>query len=345
MRPSRIFGAPSSKTNYYHVITRNIQGLTTLKDKAAKAKMREIIFKEAAMSDLRVLTYAIMDDHFHLLLAVDNPEHGRAQLDDQAILNRLRPVTEEGMMTQIHETLQRLKEESPDEKYPHYRQGLLSRMYDLSTFMKEVKQRFGQWYNRRQGRRGPLWEQRFKSVLLEPDKKLLKTIGAYIDFNPVRAGLVKDPEDYRWCGYADAVGGDATMRSGLKEACGKSSRTHWSTCQAEYAIWLLGSDEEAAELPPAAAGGKKARAGSRRELVRKVMAKEGQLGWPTLLRCRIRYFTDSKAIGREAFLEEVFGRSRERLRVKRKIGARRLRGLKLGDDWRTLIDLRGDVIL
>ncbi len=34
-------------------------------------------------------------------------------------------------------------------------------------------------------------------------------MAAYIDLNPVRAGMVKDPADYRWCSYGEAVGGGA----------------------------------------------------------------------------------------------------------------------------------------
>jgi hypothetical protein len=52
---------------------------------------------------------------------------------------------------------------------------------------------------------GTLWEGRFKSVLVEGTGQTLSTMAAYIDLNPVRAGIVKDPADYRWSGYAEAV--------------------------------------------------------------------------------------------------------------------------------------------
>ena len=77
----------------------------------------------------------------------------------------------------------------------------------------------------------------------------------------------------------------------------------------------------------------------------KVLREKGELAWPVLLRCRIRYFTDGKVIGSKVFLEEVFARNRKGMGVKREHGARTPRGLKLGDDWRTLTDLRGEVVL
>ena len=41
------------------------------------------------------------------------------------------------------------------------------------------------------------------------------TVAAYIDLNPIRADMVKRVEDYRWCGYASAVGGNRWARIGL----------------------------------------------------------------------------------------------------------------------------------
>ena len=346
MRTSRILGEPSLETNYYHAMSRVIERRFVFKDPVAKAKLHEIVFNQAAMSGVRVLTYVIMSNHFHLLLAVDHPEENRKKVDDEAILKRLSYVTRKELLMEIRQMLQRLKQGSPDGAYLEYRKRLLARMYDLSAFMKEVKQRFSQWYNRRKRRRGTLWEDRFKSVLVEGEEKLLTTLAAYIDLNAVRAGIVGDPKDYRWCGYAEAVAGNVALQSGLMEACGSAPESKWRSCQADYRRRMFGTSEEGEELTAAVRPrGKKAQAGLRRQLVRKVLRAEGRLGWPTLLRCRIRYFTEGKVIGRRAFLEEVFARNRERLGVKRQTGARRPRGLNLGDDWRTLTDLRGPGVL
>jgi hypothetical protein len=75
------------------------------------------------------------------------------------------------------------------------------RMHDLSQFMKSLMQRVTMSYNKRHDRRGHLWEERFKSLLVEGHRNALSMISAYIDLNAVRAGLVKDPKDYRYCGY------------------------------------------------------------------------------------------------------------------------------------------------
>jgi hypothetical protein len=50
------------------------------------------------------------------------------------------------------------------------------------------------------------------------------------------------------------------------------------------------------------------------------------LGMATMLRCRVRYFTDGAVIGSKAFVNEVFADARERFSPRRKNGARKLRG-------------------
>ena len=158
MSSPRILGEPSRETNYYHTMSRIIERRFVFKNPVAAAKLRQIIFNQAAMSGVRVLTYTIMSNHFHLLLAVDEPEENRKKLDDEAILKRLSYVTQKEPLMEIRQTLQLLKQHSPERAYLEYRQRLLARMWDLSVFMKEVKQRFSQWFNRRQHRRGPVWE-------------------------------------------------------------------------------------------------------------------------------------------------------------------------------------------
>ncbi len=87
------------------------------------------------------------------------------------------------------------------------RAKFLRRMWDLSEFMKTLKQKFTGWFNRLHERVGTLWESRFKSVIVDGSWNSLVRVAAYIDLNAVRAGLVEDPKDYRWCGYGEAVAG------------------------------------------------------------------------------------------------------------------------------------------
>jgi putative transposase len=72
--------------------------------------------------------------------------------------------------------------------------------------MRHVNQRYAQYFNRRHGRTGTLWESRPYSCLVEAEAYLL-TCFRYIENNPVRAGMVEKPEDYRWSSHrANAFG-------------------------------------------------------------------------------------------------------------------------------------------
>jgi hypothetical protein len=68
----------------------------------------------------------------------------------------------------------------------------------LSEYVKEIKQGFSRFYNKRHHRKGFFWSERFKSVIVDNGETLINCL-AYIDHNPMRAGIVDKPESYRWC--------------------------------------------------------------------------------------------------------------------------------------------------
>jgi putative transposase len=87
-----------------------------------------------------------------------------------------------------------LTEEDPlPGQIPAYR----TKWEKLSEFIKEIKQSFSRYYNQRHKRKGFFWSDRFKSVLVENGETLINCL-AYVDLNPVRAGIVGRPDDYRW---------------------------------------------------------------------------------------------------------------------------------------------------
>lgn len=66
--------------------------------------------------------------------------------------------------------------------------------------MKHLGQRYVQYINRSYRRSGTLWEGRFRSCLVQSEDYFLEC-SRYIELNPVRAGMVKHPHDYRWTSY------------------------------------------------------------------------------------------------------------------------------------------------
>jgi putative transposase len=203
-------------------------------------------------------------------------------------------------------------------------------MGDVSEFMKALKQRFSVWYNHTHQRYGTLWAERFKSVLVEQEAFALATVAAYIDLNPVRAGLVRDPKDYRWCGYGEAVGeGSRRIRDGL---CAVLMATDWDWVLREYRMILFGKGSG-----PKADGS--AAAAIPYEEAARVLNAGGRLPAATVLRCRVRYFTDGAVLGSKGFVAAA-------LRTYQEMTGARLRQsqpvpVRGGEEWSGLTTLRG----
>lgn len=70
----------------------------------------------------------------------------------------------------------------------------------LSKAMRGINQGYAQYYRWKYGGIGYLWQDRFKSFVIQEGKYLLEC-GRYIELNPVRAGIVKEPNEYPWTSY------------------------------------------------------------------------------------------------------------------------------------------------
>ncbi len=83
-----------------------------------------------------------------------------------------------------------------------------SRLRGLSRMMQSLGRRYVRRINDQYQRTGTLWEGRFKASLVSSDNYLL-TCYRYIELNPVRAGMVSQPQDYRWSSYRHNAQGTA----------------------------------------------------------------------------------------------------------------------------------------
>lgn len=78
------------------------------------------------------------------------------------------------------------------------------RMYNISQFMKTLKQRISQYVNSVTGHSGQLWEGRFHSALVDHEEYAAKLVSSYIELNAARARIVRHPSEWRWCSFAAA---------------------------------------------------------------------------------------------------------------------------------------------
>ncbi|HYP82373.1 transposase [Variovorax sp.] len=75
----------------------------------------------------------------------------------------------------------------------------------LPQWMQSVGRQYVRYFNDRHGRSGTLWEGRYRSTLIQTDRYLLACM-AYIDLNPVRAGIVAEARDFVWSSHAHYAG-------------------------------------------------------------------------------------------------------------------------------------------
>ena len=315
MPKPRVILPPGRSSSHYHCLSRVVDRNFVFQEHERdvfRLTMRQV----EAFSGVRVLTWTILSNHFHLLLEV--PPRPAVALTDAEILERCRELySPEGMIAVEweFEEAQRIG----GAVHERLRARFLRRMFDLSEFMKTLKQKFTKWFNRKHERVGVLWEARFKSIVVEGHWNSLLKVAAYIDLNSVRAGLADDPKDYRWCGYSEAVAGDRAARKGLSSAlCDLKPGAHWGDTGPRYRKILFGIGE-----------GNQVRAGLTQEAVAKVFEAGGKLSLAQLLRCRVRYFSDGLAVGRESFVESLFNVLREHFSHGREDGSRRMKG----GDW------------
>lgn len=320
----RVLGRGPLESYCYHVMSRTNGGEIRF-DEVEKEALRRVIWRMAEFCGVKVVTYCIMGNHFHLLAEVPHRETWLQRFEgpegETRLFEHLRVLYSKAYLGLLREELKDLRERGLASLAQERIDALKKRFCDLSLFVKEVKERFSRWYNKRHGRRGTLWMDRFKSVLVEGKGEALRTMAAYIDLNPLRAGLVKDPKDYRWCGYAEALGGSRRAQRGLCKALGKPV-DGWKTAGADeaYRRMLHVDGREVRD----AQNEKVVRRGVTAEKARAVLAEGGKLSVAELLQMRVRYFTDGVILGSQAFVEEVFHAQRERFSPKRKTGAKRI---------------------
>lgn len=333
MRQARLRASRELEKGYYHCVSRVVNREFVLGEEEKEVFVK-MMREYERFCGVRVVTFCVMSNHFHLLLEVPRrPEEGELPGDEE-LLKLLGGIYSRMMIGTLRQRLKTLREEGTEtamEEARALKESFYRRMWDVSFFMKGLKQRFTQWFNRKHGRKGTLWEERYKSVLVEGAGEALAVMSAYIDLNPVRAGMVEDPKDYRWCGYGEAVAGSRAAKEGLavivrylkgEERC--RARRENGVFE-EYRLWVYGQGEEKGVSEETGGPIKK---GFSREAIERTLKEKGKLSRWEMLRCRVRYFADGAAIGSKGFVNAVFAGNRERFGAKRKDGARRWRGVE-----------------
>lgn len=177
-------------SGYYHIFTSIVQQ-SFLLDDIGKNEFLAILRKLSQVYFVRVVTFAVMSNHIHLILRMVHTD----EISDEEVKRRHFQYYNAGKPKFLWQPF-------PGDGGAAFRK----RFGDLSKFVQDLKQRFARWCNTRHGKRGHVWGERFTSVMLEGGRALTACM-VYVELNSVRAGMVSCPEHYRWCGLYHYVSG------------------------------------------------------------------------------------------------------------------------------------------
>jgi len=278
----------------YHVMSRSALPGLPMGD-TEKEHLTYLIKRLSRLYFTEILGFCCMGNHFHLLIRM-LPEENFSDAGVQ--IRHERFFVGKKRFCEGHIAFYRLKYAC------------------LSEFIKELKQSFSRWYNRRTDRRGFFWSERFKSVIVETGDSLINCL-AYIDLNPVRAGIVTRPEDYRWSSLGCHVqqgltDGFLCFDFGLNEP-GEIDPVERLRRYLQY-VYDVGEFET----------------GHGACIAPEIAEKERRRGYTLTLKERFlyrsRYFTDSAVIGSREFVLESFQRFRTVLNIKNDRQPKRIAG-------------------
>jgi REP element-mobilizing transposase RayT len=288
----------SDETAVYHVMSRTALDGFPLGD-SEKDFMLDLIRRYATLYLVEIIGFCLMGNHFHLLVKMF-PEY---KFTDEEIKKRY----------------EKFYGDDRTFSYGHV-PSLREKLSNLSEFVREIKVGFARYYNKRHNRRGYFWGDRFKSVIVEKGETLVNCL-AYIDLNPLRAGLVNRPEDYRWnsLGYHVQTGNKDKFLSldfGLQEFGIMDTRERLRS----YRRYVY----EAGAVDRSEFGQRKV---IEKTVVEKERKKEFKINKVDRFRYKTRYFTDSGIIGTKEFVSNTYKRFKHVFNSKNDKTPKAIRGL------------------
>ncbi|SEL59645.1 transposase [Ectothiorhodospira marina] len=187
-----------TETPYYHVVSRCVRRTFLCGQDHATGKcfdhrrqwIEDRIRLLASLFALEVAAYAVMSNHYHLVVKLEPAQ--AEQWSDDEVLRRWSCLFKGPLLVQRY--LAGASQESYElSQVAEFAQCYRRRLADLSWFMKCLNEPIARQANREDGCSGHFWEARFKSQALRTEAALLSCM-AYVDLNPVRAGMAATPE-------------------------------------------------------------------------------------------------------------------------------------------------------
>ena len=185
-------------TPFYHVIARCVRrhflcGVDPLTGKDYSARKQDIKDRLALLAEvfaIDVCAYAILSNHYHLVLHID--EQTALEWSDMEVARRWTWLFTGPALVRAFVAGQKLTEAQQNIVHKHI-QDYRKRLCDMSWFMKCLNEPIARQANAEDNTTGHFWQARFSSQALLDEAAVL-TAMAYVDLNPIRAGIAETPE-------------------------------------------------------------------------------------------------------------------------------------------------------
>ncbi len=309
---------------------------------------------------VQIVGYCLMGDHFHVLVRV--PGRPEQQPTLAVLMQHVRETLGEKIMGQYQERIDFWEEQvaigqrrkmgelssidSPldvilglDADLVSYAgtqlekvsQDIWNRMYDVSQFVFSLKQQFSHWYNKEHDRVGTLWEERFRSALVQPGPAVAE-VAAYLDLNPVRNGMVKCAKDYAWSQYGAAVRGDGLALKALgylhalsrPKASPRQEPFDWKSVPGMGPQMVFAYIDCLLRLRGDFVGDAQPRDPSAVEPLGVEEWAENPMPGASYVKRSWGRFTRGVAVGEPGYLEEIFEANRDQFGLRRQAGSRKI---------------------
>ncbi len=205
------------ETPYYHVVSRCVRraflcGKDSVTGKSFEHRRKWLIDRikfVTSIFDIDVCSFAIMGNHFHIVLRVGDTSEWPANrvLMAWQTLYALPLLCDRYLKGEI-------STEAELKKVKEYVTEYRSRLMSISWYMKAINEYIARMANSEDQCTGHFWESRFKSQALLDERALL-TCMAYVDLNPIRAGMAKALKDSGFTSIQERIENKSTWLSGF----------------------------------------------------------------------------------------------------------------------------------
>lgn len=201
-------------TPYYHCVTRCVRrawlwGVDEYAGKDYSHRKPWVIERLAQLSKIfaiEICAYAVMSNHYHLVLFVDR-ERGRKWPPRTVVEHWER-------LFRLPPSVQRWKAGAASPAEADLAERIIerwrARLHDISWFMRCLNEHLARRANAEDGCKGRFWEGRFRSQALLDEAGLL-TAMAYVDLNPIRAGIAAAPEESEFTSIYERIKASRTV--------------------------------------------------------------------------------------------------------------------------------------